>query len=74
MPIRDHNGQAGKRPAGRMENRGSRMTAQELRERIRCGTYQVDAGRVADAMLRRRGVRRLLLGGRSSDDVLEPGD
>ena len=50
------------------------MSVSELTERIRQGTYEVDATRVADAMLRRPGARRLLLGARRSDDVLEAGD
>ena len=50
------------------------MSVQELTERIRQGTYEVDAAKVADAMLRRPGARRLLLGVHPSDDVLEAGD
>ena len=46
----------------------------ELGERIRRGTYEVDPTQVAEAMLRRPGVRRLLLGADPSDEVLEAGD
>jgi Anti-sigma-28 factor, FlgM len=50
------------------------MSAHEISERISGGTYEIDPAKVADAMLRRPGVRRLLLGRAASDDVLEPGD
>jgi Anti-sigma-28 factor, FlgM len=74
MPIEDHDPHAGSDPAARTENRRSRMSAQELSERIRRGAYEVDPSLVADAMLRRPGVRRLLLGETRSDEVLEAGD
>ena len=50
------------------------MSVQELTDRVRRGTYEVDETKVADAMLRRPGLRRLLLMERRSDDVLEPGE
>jgi anti-sigma-28 factor FlgM len=50
------------------------MSIHELSERIQQGTYEVDPGKVADAILRRPGVRRLLLGSERSHQVLEPGD
>jgi hypothetical protein len=74
MPIDDHDAHAGSRPERHLEDRRSGMSVQELTERVRRGTYEVDATEVAVAMLRRPGLRRLLLGEESSDDVLEPGD
>ena len=50
------------------------MTLEELAAQVREGAYEVDEREVADAMLRRPGMRRLLLGGGSSDEVLEAGD
>jgi hypothetical protein len=50
------------------------MSVQELSERIRHGAYEVDPARVADAMLRRPGLRRLLLGAGPSEEMLESRD
>jgi hypothetical protein len=57
-----------------MKRGPSGMSMHELSERIRRGTYEIDPTQVADAMLQRPGVRRLLLGGDASDEVLEPRD
>ena len=50
------------------------MSVQELTDRVRRGTYEVDETKVAAAMIRRPGVRRLLLGAGPSEGVLEPRD
>jgi anti-sigma-28 factor FlgM len=44
-----------------MEDRERVRLVEELARRVRRGDYSVDAGAVAQAMLRRRGVRKLLL-------------
>jgi hypothetical protein len=44
-----------------MEDRRDVSPVEELTRRVRRGDYPVDAGAVADAMLRRRGMRKLLL-------------
>jgi hypothetical protein len=75
VPINDHDGRSPPRHARfAQEGPRSRMSVQELTDRVRRGTYEVDETEVADAMLRRPGVRRLLLGAGPSDGVLEPGE
>jgi hypothetical protein len=44
-----------------MEDEPNVSPVEELARRVRRGDYPVDAGAVAEAMLRRRGVRKLLL-------------
>jgi hypothetical protein len=41
------------------------MQSQELKSLVEAGHYKPDPSRIATAMLRRRGVRALLIGGSS---------
>jgi len=49
-----------------MEDEGRVMRVEDLKYRVACGTYPVDSTAVAEAMLARSAVRRLLLAGRSA--------
>ncbi len=54
----------------------TRMASQELKELVQLGLYKPNPSAIADAMLRRRGVRELLTGAQigSGSDRTRPAE